>query len=112
MKHTNDTHYLHKKNSQYVLSRKKEKHKIEVDVHETFNQSSLREELNLEEPCQELCGVIVQDATHNEEVVRVGASFALAQVVEVHPSYISATLLTLLDLYEEKLYVCQKICLM
>ncbi|KAK3760896.1 hypothetical protein RRG08_042111 [Elysia crispata] len=66
---------------------------------------SLREELNLEQPCEELCSVIVQDATHDEEVVRIGASLALAQVLEVHQSYVSATLQTLLELYEEKLYL-------
>ncbi|GFR94655.1 GCN1 general control of amino-acid synthesis 1-like 1 [Elysia marginata] len=65
---------------------------------------SLREELNLEQPCEELCHVIVQDASHEEEVVRAGASLALAQVLEVHQSHVSATLQILLGLYEEKLY--------
>ena len=45
------------------------------------------------------------DTTHEQEAVRNGAAAALTQVLEVHTDHIPAVLSTLLDLYEEKLYV-------
>ncbi|CAL1534334.1 unnamed protein product [Lymnaea stagnalis] len=66
---------------------------------------SLREELALEEPCEELCSAIVLDTIHDQEVVRHGASIALAQVLERHPSNIPVILKTLLDQYDTKLYL-------
>lgn len=71
---------------------------------------SLRKNLDLEEPHEELCTAIVVDTTHAQEVVRSGAALALAQVLEKHPSHIPAILQTLLDLYEEKLYVSYVSC--
>lgn len=65
----------------------------------------LRKDLDLEEPCEELCSAVVDDTIHDQEVVRTGAALALAQIVEKHPSHIPSILKTLLDLYEEKLYV-------
>lgn len=67
--------------------------------------NSLREQLGIEEPYEELCTAIVQDSTDHNEAVRSGAALALAQVLQVHDSYIPATLQTLMDLYQDKLYV-------
>ncbi|XP_005111057.1 eIF-2-alpha kinase activator GCN1 [Aplysia californica] len=67
--------------------------------------NNLREELGLEEPYEELCTAIVPDTTHDQEVVRTGAAMALSQVLEKHQTYVPATLHTLLELYQEKLYL-------
>lgn len=66
---------------------------------------SLRKQLCLEEPSEELCAAVVLDTTHDEEVVRVGASLALAQVLAKHRRHIPTILKTLLNQYEAKLYV-------
>jgi len=66
---------------------------------------NLRKELDIESPCEELSSAIVADTTHEQEAVRNGAAAALTQVLEVHTDHIPAVLSTLLDLYEEKLYL-------
>ncbi|XP_059138605.1 stalled ribosome sensor GCN1-like isoform X2 [Physella acuta] len=67
--------------------------------------TNLRKQLCLEEPSEELCGAVVLDTTHDEEVVRVGASLALAQVLAKHRRHIPTILKTLLNQYEAKLYL-------
>ncbi len=65
----------------------------------------LREDLGLAVPCEELCTAIVCDTTHDQEVVRSGAALALAQVLTQHTAHVPPTLRTLLDLYQDKLYL-------
>ncbi|XP_055861350.1 eIF-2-alpha kinase activator GCN1-like [Biomphalaria glabrata] len=67
--------------------------------------TNLRNNLDLGEPCEELCAAIVEDCIHDNEVVRSSAALALAQVLSKHPSQIPCILRTLLDQYEAKLYL-------
>ena len=61
--------------------------------------------MDITEPYEELCTAIVEDSCHNEEVVRVGAGLALAQVLMTHPEHTPVALDTLLGLYQDKLHV-------
>ncbi|KAH9524200.1 translational activator of GCN4 [Bulinus truncatus] len=67
--------------------------------------TSLRKNLGLECPCEELCAAIVEDCIHDNEVVRSSAALALAQALSQHPTQIPVTLDTLLEQYEAKLYL-------
>lgn len=67
--------------------------------------SRLRSKLGLDEPYEELCAAIAEDTIHHQEVVRQAAALSLAQVLESHPSHISATLENLIDQFDKKLYV-------
>ena len=66
---------------------------------------SIREELDLEDPLDDLPGAIVDDILHDVEVVRKAASETISQVLEVHSEFVPGILQQLLVKYEEKLYV-------
>ena len=73
-----------------------------------FLPDSLLEDLDLEEPYEEMCSPLVEDVIHPEEIVRKAASPCLAKAVGEHPTYVVPTVELLLDNYDKKLEVCIK----
>ncbi|KAH3713795.1 hypothetical protein DPMN_073597 [Dreissena polymorpha] len=75
---------------------------------------SLREDLFLEEPYEDMCLKLVDDVTHPEEIVCRAAAKCLADCLQCHGKHIVTTIQLLLVRYEEKLEVglssCRRYC--
>ena len=54
----------------------------------------------------DLCTMLLEDIVHDEEVVRSSAAEALAAALKQHKDFVPGVLHKLLEIYEEKLYVC------
>ena len=66
---------------------------------------SLQEELDIQEPHEQLHAAIIEDIDHDVDIIRKAAAATLAQVLQGHQSYVPAVLAQLLDLYELRLVV-------
>lgn len=54
----------------------------------------------------ELFPMLIADVVHDEGAVREAAADGLAGAVALHPKYVKTVLDELLEVYEDKLYVC------
>ncbi|XP_067680434.1 stalled ribosome sensor GCN1-like [Haliotis asinina] len=77
----------------------------DVEDHVKRLAEKLKEDLDLEEPCEELSTALVEDVIHDEAVIRRAAAETLAQVLGVHQELIPATIQLLLQKYEDKLFM-------
>nr|XP_022338883.1 eIF-2-alpha kinase activator GCN1-like [Crassostrea virginica] len=66
---------------------------------------NLREQLQLEEPYEDLCLPLIDDVIHPEMIVRKAAAKALEKTISCHPEFITSTIQQLKEKYEEKLYM-------
>ena len=66
---------------------------------------SLQEDLEIQEPPEQLHAAIIEDIDHDVDIIRKASAATLAQVLEKHQSYVSVVLAQLLDLYEQRLVV-------
>ena len=66
---------------------------------------SLQEDLEIQEPHEQLHAAIIEDIDHDVDIIRKAAAATLAQVLQGHQSYVPAVLAQLLDLYELRLVV-------
>ena len=66
---------------------------------------SLQEDLDIQEPHEQLHAAIIKDIDHDVDIIRKAAAATLAQVLQGHQSYVPAVLAQLLDLYELRLVV-------
>ncbi|WAR01242.1 GCN1-like protein [Mya arenaria] len=75
----------------------------DVDENVRALAQSLREDLGLDEPYDEMCSPLVDDITHPEEIIRRAAAECLAKALTCHKENIDATIQLLLMNYEKKL---------
>lgn len=69
---------------------------------------SLLEDLDLDEPFEEMCSPLVEDVIHPEEIVRKASAQCLAKSLECNENYVVPTLELLLENYDKKLEVCHQ----
>lgn len=66
---------------------------------------SLRADLEMEEAHSELSGMIIEDVSHDVDIIRRAAGGALAEALTKHPDQVPVVLTQLLDLYNQQNYV-------
>ncbi|PVD31523.1 hypothetical protein C0Q70_06936 [Pomacea canaliculata] len=77
------------------------------DVDETIQSlaKSLRADLEMEEAHSELSGMIIEDVSHDVDIIRRAAGGALAEALTKHPDQVPVVLTQLLDLYNQQNYL-------
>lgn len=74
-----------------------------------ISPTSLREDLDLDEPYEEMCSPLVDDVIHPEDTIRRAAAECLAKALTCHPEYIDAIIEQLMQNYKKKLEVTKTV---